>query len=59
MSEHIIQSNKQGKQIDNFLRMILAVLDEAPDNNGKVLYIRGNTIAFGDGNALFNIIPLS
>lgn len=59
MDERKIKSGKQGKQIDDFLRLILSILDAAPDNNGKVLYIRRGEVTFGNGEELFDITPLT
>lgn len=59
MDERKIKSGKQGRQIDDFLRLILSILDAAPSNNGKVLYIRHGEVAFGNGEELFDITPLT
>lgn len=53
-----IRAPQTGRQLDADLLAILAVLDAAPDNAGKALYIRHGEIAFEDGEKLFDIIPL-
>lgn len=53
-----IRAPQTGRQLDADLLAILAVLEAAPDNEGKVLYIRHGGIAFEDGEKLFDIIPL-
>ena len=59
MNDKKVKSGKQGKQIDNDLRFILSILELAPSNNGKVLYIKQGEVAFGDGESLFDITPLT
>ena len=54
-----IRAPQTGRQLDHDLKAILAVLDAAPDHDGEVLYIRHGEIALADGNALFDIIPLT
>ena len=56
--DEVIHAPQTGQQLDADLTAILGVLEVAPDNEGKVLYIRHGEIAFEDGEKLFDIIPL-
>lgn len=58
MDDVIHAPQSTGQQLDADLTAILGVLEAAPDNEGKVLYIRHGEISFEDGEKLFDIIPL-
>lgn len=60
MADEIIKAPQEtGKRIDHDLKAILDVLEAAPDHEGEVLYIRHGNIALADGDALFDILPLT
>lgn len=54
-----IKAPQTGKQLDADLRSILTVLEEAPDHEGEVLYIRHGQIDYMDGDDFFDITPLT
>ncbi len=53
-----IKAPQIGKQLDADLKVILDILEAAPDHDGQVLYIRHNKVDFGNGEQLFDIVPL-
>ena len=53
------KSKQSNKQVDTDLKAISDVLDIAPNNDGKVLYIRDGKIDLEDGKTLFSITPLA
>lgn len=53
------KSKQSNKQVDRDLKAISDVLDIAPNNDGKVLYIRDGKIVLEDGKSVFSITPLS
>ena len=56
-----IQAPQTGWEIDRDLRAICDILEAAKDENneGKVVYIRHGEISLEDGEALFDITPLT
>ena len=54
-----IKAPQTGKQLDADLRSILTVLEEAPDHEGQVLYIRHGQIDYMDGDDFFTLTPLT